>query len=193
MKMLLMGNPNVGKSVIFSRLTGVNVIASNYPGTTVEFKKGKMRLDKQRVEVIDVPGSYTTEPTTKAEEVAAQMLKEGDVVIDVVDATNLERNLYLTLQLREKKVPMVIALNLWDEAKHKGIKIDAEKLEELLGILVVPTIAITGEGIKELVDSIPTVAPLSKTLSDEDRWIEISRIIKEIQIISPRHHTALEL
>jgi ferrous iron transport protein B len=171
----------------------VNIIASNYPGTTVEFKKGRMRFDKQKAEVIDVPGAYSLEPTTKAEEVAVRMLKEGDVVIAIADSTNLERNLYLTLQLRERKVPMVVALNLWDEAKHKGIKIDVEKLEELLGIPVVPTVAVTGEGIKELVASIPTTASPSKTLSDDERWTEIGRIIKEVQQVTHRHHTTLEL
>ena len=99
MKILLMGNPNVGKSAIFSRLTGVDVMVSNYPGTTIELKKGKMKLDDQMVEVIDVPGTYSLEPTSKAEEVAVNMLKEGDLVINVVDATNMERNLNLTLQL----------------------------------------------------------------------------------------------
>lgn len=152
-----MGNPNVGKSALFSRLTGVNVIVSNYPGTTVEFKKGTMRLGGQWAEVVDVPGAYTLEPTTKAEEVAVEMLKEGDLVISVVDATNLERNLYLTLQLLERKMPVIIALNIWDEAKHKGIIIDVERLEELLNTPVVPTVAITGEGIKELVSRLPEV------------------------------------
>ena len=82
-----MGNPNVGKSAIFSRLTGVDVMVSNYPGTTIELKKGKMKLDDRLVEVIDVPGTYTLEPTSKAEEVAVDLLGEADVVINVVDAT----------------------------------------------------------------------------------------------------------
>ncbi|MFQ6003060.1 MAG: FeoB small GTPase domain-containing protein, partial [Candidatus Zixiibacteriota bacterium] len=123
-KVLLMGNPNVGKSVIFSRFTGVNVIASNYPGTTVEYTRGYMRLGDEKVEVIDVPGTYTLEPTSKAEEVAVEMLKEGDRVINVVDATNLERNLNLTLQLLNNGKPVVVALNLWDETRHIGIFID---------------------------------------------------------------------
>ncbi len=121
MRILLMGNPNVGKSVIFSRLTGVHVISSNYPGTTVGFTKGSMKLGDQEVEVVDVPGTYTLEPTCEAEEIAVRMLETGDVVINVVDATNLERNLYLTLQLLERKVPVVVALNLWDDTKHRGI------------------------------------------------------------------------
>lgn len=157
MKILLMGNPNVGKSAVFSRLTGVNVIVSNYPGTTVEFKKGTMKFGDQWAEVIDVPGTYTLEPISKAEEVAVEMLKKGDLIINVVDATNLERSLYLTLQLLEIKTPVIIALNVWDEAKHKGIIIDVEKLEKLLGVPVAPTVAITGEGIKELVSRLPEV------------------------------------
>ena len=117
MKILLMGNPNVGKSVIFSRLTGVKVIASNYPGTTVSFTRGYMRLNDNMVEVIDVPGTYTLEPTCKAEEVALEMLEtSGDVVINVADATNLERNLNLTLQLLERHIPMIFEYRL--AARH---------------------------------------------------------------------------
>ena len=107
-KILLLGNPNVGKSVIFTRLTGTYVIASNYPGTTVEFTKGFMNLKGEKVEVIDVPGIYSLEPVSKAEEVAVDMLKEGDLVINVVDATKLERSLNLTLQLLKQNVPIVI-------------------------------------------------------------------------------------
>ena len=118
-RILLMGNPNVGKSVVFSRLTGVNVIASNYPGTTVGYSRGFMKLGGERVEVIDVPGTYTLETTSEAEEVALRMLDSGDVVINVVDATNLERNLYLTLQLLERNVPVVVALNMWDDVGHR--------------------------------------------------------------------------
>ena len=152
MKLLLMGNPNVGKSVVFSRLTGVRVISSNYPGTTVSFTKGYMKLWGEQAEIIDVPGTYTLEPTCKAEEVAAEMLQDGDIVIDVVDGTNLERNLYLTLELLERNVPVVVALNMWDDVKHRGIEIDVPKLEALLQVPVVPTVALTGEGIKELAE-----------------------------------------
>ena len=99
MRILLVGNPNVGKSAIFSRLTGAKVVISNYPGTTVEFSKGKMRVGSESAEVIDVPGTYTLEPTSPAERVAVEMLNKGDVIVNVVDATNLERNLNLTLQI----------------------------------------------------------------------------------------------
>ena len=190
MKILLMGNPNVGKSVVFSRLTGVNVIASNYPGTTVGYTRGYMKLGDDRVEVIDVPGTYTLEPTSEAEEVASRMLDEGDVVINVVDATNLERNLYLTLQLLEKHVPVIVALNMWDDTKHRGINIDLDKLRELLGVPLIPTVAVSGQGIKELVESIPrAVSPDTPVRSRDERWAAIGGIIDQVQHISHRHHT----
>lgn len=193
MKVLLMGNPNVGKSVVFSRLTGTNVTSSNYPGTTVEYTKGKMNWKGQVIEIIDVPGTYTLEPTNKAEEVAVDMLKEGDLIINVVDATNLERNLNLTLQLLEKRVPVIVALNLWDEAKHKGIEIDVDKLSRHLGVPVIPTVAIKGNGIKDLIDNFDYRDIVIRNLKDgEERWAEIGRIIKDVQRIEHRHHSWLE-
>jgi len=192
-KVLLVGNPNVGKSAFFSRLTGVRVIASNYPGTTVGFTKGFLKVADDTGEIIDVPGTYTLEPTCKAEEVAVEMLGEGDVIINVLDATNLERNLFLTLQLVEKGIPMIIALNMWDDTKHRGISIDAEKLEELLGIPVVPTVAVSGEGMKEVIDRIPEarILPLPGRTHPE-MWIEIGRIIEQVQTVIHRHHTRRE-
>ena len=126
-KIILMGNPNVGKSVFFSRLTGANVIASNYPGTTVDFSKGKMRFEGKIFEIIDAPGTYSLEPSNKAEEVSLKMLKQANLVINVVDAANLERNLYLTLELLEQDVLAIVVLNLWDETKHLGLHIDEKK------------------------------------------------------------------
>ena len=193
MKILLMGNPNVGKSVVFSRITGVRVIASNYPGTTVGFSKGSMKLAGEEVEVIDVPGSYSLEPTSKAEEVALEMLKDGDLVINIIDATNLERNLYLALELLEREIPVIIALNIWDDTKHRGITIDVEKLEQLLGVPVVPTVAVTGEGIKELVNRITeATSPPMPVRTHDERWVAIGGIIAEVQTITHRHHTWLE-
>jgi len=192
-KILLMGNPNVGKSVFFSRLTGVRVIASNYPGTTVEFTKGYLKLGEEMAEVIDVPGTYTLEPTSKAEEVATEMLKDGDLVIDVVNATNLERNLFLTMQLLERDIPVIVALNVWDDTKHRGIHIDVKKLEQVLGVPVVPTVAVTGEGMKALVSRIheATSPPVSHRTRDE-RWVAVGRIIEQVQTVTHRHHTWLE-
>jgi len=188
-----MGNPNVGKSVIFSRLTGVNVIASNYPGTTVSYTRGSMKLGEEMAEVIDVPGTYTLEPTSEAEEIASQMLDTGDMVINVVDATNLERNLYLTQQLLERDIPVVVALNIWDDTKHRGIHIDLDKLQELLGVPVIPTVAVSGQGIKELVESIPKASsPDIPAHSRDQRWTAIGSIIDQVQHITHRHHTWLE-
>jgi ferrous iron transport protein B len=194
MKILLIGNPNVGKSALFSRLTGTHIIASNYPGTTVEFTKGYLKLDGGQAEVIDVPGTYTLDPTNKAEEVAVEMLNEGDVVIDVVDATNLERNLSLTLQLIERQVPLIVALNMSDDARHRGITIDASRLEELLGVPVVPTVGTTGQGMRQLVDSISraTVAEIKYPVGAE-RWTHIGSIVDEVQTLVHRHHTWREV
>jgi len=193
-KILLMGNPNVGKSAIFSRLTGARVVISNYPGTTVEFMQGHIRLRGEEALVIDVPGTYTIKPTNKAEEVAVQMLgRDGDIVINVVDATNLERNLYLTLQLIESGIPMVIALNMWDDTKHCGIEINLEKLKAILDVPVILTCGLSGEGIKELVESLSKAKPREKKISSaEKRWQEIGKIIGEIQKLHHRHHTFLD-
>ena len=193
MRILLMGNPNVGKSVVFSRLTGVNVIASNYPGTTVGYTRGFMKLGEEKVEVIDVPGTYTLEPTSEAEEVARRMLDTGDIVINVVDATNLERNLYLTLQLLERNIPVIVALNIWDDTRHRGINIELDKLRELLGVPVIPTVATTGQGIKELAGSIPNAAsPQTSVRSRDERWATIGSIIEQVQHVTHRHHTWFE-
>lgn len=190
MRILLMGNPNVGKSVVFSRLTGVRVISSNYPGTTVNFTQGYMKLGEDQVEVIDVPGTYTLEPTCEAEEVARRMLDSGDLVINVVNATNLERNLYLTLQLLEKRIPLIIALNMYDDTRHRGIHIDLDGLREMLGVPVVPTVATTGEGIKELVENLPkAVSPETPVRTSDVRWAAVGGIINRVQRVTHRHHT----
>ena len=191
MRILLVGNPNVGKSALFSRLTGTHIIASNYPGTTVGFTKGYLKLGEERAELIDVPGNYTLEPSSKAEEVAVEMLKEGDLVINVVDATNLERNLNLTLQLLERQTPVIVALNIWDDTRHRGINIDVAKLEELLGVPVVPTVGVTGQGVRELVRRLPEakVPENARTYSNSDeRWARVGDIVSQVQSLSHRHH-----
>jgi len=193
MKILLMGNPNVGKSVVFSRLTGVHVIASNYPGTTVGYTQGSMKLGEETAEVVDVPGTYTLEPTSEAEEIALKMLNAGDIVINVVDATNLERNLNLTLQLLEKGIPVIVALNMWDDVGHRGIHINLSQLEELLGVPVIPTVAVTGQGIKKLVERIPRASsPKFPPHSRDERWVAIGNIVEQVQRVTHRHHTWLE-
>jgi ferrous iron transport protein B len=193
MKILLVGNPNVGKSVVFSRLTGVHVISSNYPGTTVGYTKGFMKFGTEQVEVIDVPGTYTLDPTCEAERVAQEMLAEGEVAINVLDATNLERNLYLTLQLMEKNIPLVVALNMWDETKHRGISIDLDKLRETLGVPVISTVAVSGVGMKQLVEALPQAkSPAHPLRKSEERWKAVGGIIEKVQHITHHHHTWTE-
>ena len=193
-KVLLMGNPNVGKSVIFSRLTGTSVTSSNYSGTTVEYKKGLFKHNGENIELIDVPGTYTLDPTNKAEEVAVEMLNEGDLVFNVVDATNLERNLNLTLQLLEKNIPVVILLNMWDETKHKGININLDKMKEELKVPIIPTVATTGNGLKEALDHLEYNKIKSfEELSVDQRWKKIGHIINDIQKIDHKHHSKKEL
>jgi ferrous iron transport protein B len=152
MRILLMGNPNVGKSVIFNRLTGIRVVVSNYPGTTIEFLEGSMMVDKRKVQIIDVPGAYSLVPSDKAEEVAVNILMKDKphLIVDVVDATNLERNLYLSFQLRELPIPLILDLNMIDLARERGISIDKDALAKALGVPVVSSVAISGEGVHEL-------------------------------------------
>jgi ferrous iron transport protein B len=195
MRIFLVGNPNVGKSVIFRRLTGMYVIASNYPGTSVELATGRVRIGKDRAEVTDLPGTYSLEPATEAEKVTAEMLSglgSDDIVVNVVDSTNLERSLGLTLELIKLRKPMVVALNLWDEAAHTGVKIDVKLLEEALGLPCVPLVALTGEGIKALVDTLPRARACLREFDFARRWDEVGRIVKSVQVITHRHHTLLE-
>ncbi len=199
-RVLLLGNPNVGKSAIFSRLTGARVIASNYPGTTVELTEGILRAEGEEYEVIDVPGTYTLDPGTEAEKVAVRVLddflrsepSQNTIVVNVIDSTNLERNLNLTLQLLRKRIPVIIALNFWDKACHTGVSIDTEELEDILGIPVVTTCGVTGEGIKNLVESISRAKTSGFKFDDGERWSEIGNIVEKVQTLSHRHHTPLE-
>ena len=201
MKILLMGNPNVGKSVVFSRLTGVHVVASNYAGTTVGYTKGQLQIDGDQVDVIDVPGTYSLTPSCKAEEVARKMFieEDPDMVINVLDATNLERNLYLTLQMLEHGIPTIIVLNMWDAAKRKGIHINVDKLSEHLKTPVVKVTAVTGEGINELVSTINNTVKNEAgnkdeipKIDDKEKWMLIGNILAEVQRIEHRHPTWLE-
>lgn len=196
-KIYLIGNPNVGKSVVFSRLTGVQTMSSNYPGTTVEFIKGYLSLGNEKIEVIDLPGTYSLDPTSGAEEVAISLLKEYPkdeiAVINILDSTNLERNLLLTLQLIEDGLPTIVCLNMCDEGMHRGVHIDVKKLEDILHVPVISTCAVTGAGIKSLIERIGEASPVPRDkLSHEDRWKEIGRIIEMVQHLEHRHHTLRE-
>ena len=168
-KVLLMGNPNVGKSVFFNRLTGANVIESNYPGTTVDYTKGYMRQYGEDIEIIDVPGTFSLEPKDKAEEVAVKMLRENKEanIVGVIDASKIERGLYLALEILEEGFPLVVALNMWDVAQDKKIQIDPSSLEQILGLPVIPTVAISGEGISKVVSKLRDIRPV-----DVDKIVE---------------------
>lgn len=192
MKILLTGNPNVGKSVLFNRLTGMDVISSNYPGTTIDYTKGYFNLQGKRTELIDVPGIYSLEPLSKAEEIAVQMLEDGDIYINVIDATNLERGLNLTLQLIRKGKPLLVALNMFDETKHQGIFINVEKLEQILDVPCIPISALSGEGIKELVAKIKDARISGFVFDNSQRWNEIGKIITQVQKITSKKHTFTE-
>lgn len=151
-KILLVGSPNVGKSLIFNSLTGAHVVVSNYPGTTVSVSRGKASIAGGEYEVIDTPGMYSLTPVTEEERVARSMLlhETPQVVLQVVDGKDLERMLVMTLQLIEAELPLVLDINMMDEAVEAGVEINTSRLEEELGIPVVPTVATTGEGIKAL-------------------------------------------
>ena len=151
-RIALAGNPNCGKTTMFNDLTGANQYVGNWPGVTVEKKEGKYTKDKD-VTVTDLPGIYSLSPYSPEEIVARDYLLDGDpdVVINLIDATNLERNLYLTTQILELGLPVVIALNMMDLVEKNGDKIDVDKLSRELGCPIVPTSALKGRGMDELV------------------------------------------
>jgi ferrous iron transport protein B len=166
-KVAIVGNPNVGKSLVFSRCTGTNVISANYPGTTVGTKRCRLSDGSREYELIDMPGLYSFGP---GQEAIATLIDECDVVVNIIDATTLERNLNLTLQLLRRNKPMLVCLNIWDETAHKGIAIDHEKLADLLGVPVVPASALSGDGIRELVAALPHARLPAVHFPEEDVW-----------------------
>ncbi|MDW8106250.1 MAG: FeoB small GTPase domain-containing protein [Armatimonadota bacterium] len=149
---LIVGNPNVGKSVLFHKLTGRYVTVSNYPGTTVEISRGWMRLRGREFEIIDSPGMYSLMPITDEERVTRRILlyDKPDLVLHVIDAKNLARMLPLTAQLIEMGVPVVVVLNMMDELEQAGLSIQVEALQQQLGVPVLPTVSLTGQGIDAL-------------------------------------------
>lgn len=151
-KIAIVGSPNVGKSVMFNNLTGEYATVSNYPGTTVEVSRGRGKIGGEAFEVIDTPGMYSFLPITEEERVSRSILLDENprVILHVIDAKNLERMLPLTLQLLEAGLPLILVLNIADEARSLGMAIDTDRLEKELNMPVVSTVSTTGEGLDVL-------------------------------------------
>ena len=194
-KIALAGNPNCGKTTMFNALTGANQYVGNWPGVTVEKKEGKLKGKRGKGEdviVTDLPGIYSMSPYTLEEVVSRDyVLKENpDVIIDLVDATNIERNLYLTTQLIETGVPVVIALNMADLLEKRGIKIDVKRLSMLLDCPIIETSALKGEGLDKLIDeAIKTAKKSSVDLPKEIFSKEMEEAVSEVKKVLPESIT----
>lgn len=186
-KIILVGNPNVGKSVIFGLLTGKYVTVSNYPGTTVEISRAFSTFSKEKAVIIDTPGTNSLIPQSEDERATRDILLEEEpkVVVQVADSKNLRRSLSLTLQLSEMEVPFVLDLNMVDEARGSGIYVDQKKLSEALGVDVIPTVAIRRQGIGQLIDSIATPRKSSVAVSYESG---IEGAIEALEDLLPEIH-----
>ena len=160
MSVALTGNPNTGKSTIFNELTGANQKIGNWPGVTVDKKVGHVNYNGKDITIVDLPGTYSVSARSPEEKIVIDYLLENssDLVVDVVDSSNIERNLFLTVQLLEKNIPLLIDLNMQDEAKRRGVKIDVKKLEEALGYPVLLTVARDGKSLKNMLNVFTSVS-----------------------------------
>jgi ferrous iron transport protein B len=154
------GNPNCGKSALFNQFTGIRQKTGNWPGVTVDRKEGRFQLGEEEVTIVDLPGIYSLDASSIDEQITRDYLLSGEaaLIVNIIDAANLERNLYFTVQMREMGIPMVIALNMMDIARKHGIELDIKRLSEQLDCPVVPVVAVTGEGVDELKQQIHSVA-----------------------------------
>lgn len=192
-KVIILGNPNVGKSVIFNNLTGVYVTVSNYPGTTVEVSRGKGKIGSEEYDIVDTPGLYSLLPITEEERVSQNIIfsEKADVLLHVIDAKNLERMLPFTFQIAEAGLPVILVLNIMDEAEGLGINIDIGKLENELKIPVVPAVSVTKKGMNLLRNSISSnvhrkAFALTYENSIEDRIHTIEGLLKNNYPVSKR-------
>ena len=179
-KVALAGNPNCGKTTLFNDLTGSKQHVGNWPGVTVDKKEGTCKKNKE-IKILDLPGTYSLSPYSAEEIVAGETItnKNGeniDVVLNIIDGTSIERNLYLTLQIMETGIPMVIALNMMDEVEAQGTKIDVDKISEELGVTIVPMVARSGKGLAEVVKAIEEVAASKSTPKNLPIFEEIKNI-----------------
>ena len=186
-RIILVGSPNTGKSIIFNALTGTYTSVSNYPGTTVEVAKGKSRIDNETFEVLDTPGMYSLIPVTEEEDVTRRIIMETEsaIIIHVIDAKNLDRMLPLTLQLIEAGLPIILVLNMMDEAKKRGVGINSDILQDILGIPVVKTVAVTGEGITQLRKEINNITKNQTHLEKKQLIVHNPTIESAISKITP--------
>ena len=197
----LMGNPNVGKSTVFSRLTGVKTDASNYPGTTVSLLNGETVINKHFYTVYDMPGIYSLQEECRTDEEACGLIRNTpyDVAVYVLDAQHLERNLYFALDIIALGKPTVLLLNKFDIAKKKGIDVDTEKLSQFLGVPVIASNGLSGMGFKELTSTIDKLATgkmkyaSAQIPQDQDeKWKLIGKISAQAQKITHRHPSFIE-
>ncbi len=200
----LAGNANVGKSVIFNQLTGLHQHIGNWPGKTVEKAEGTLHFQGYTIDVIDLPGIYSLSTFSLEELISRDYIatEKPDLVINVVDASLLERNLFFTLQLLELETPLIIALNQVDMAKKKGIIIDYEKAERILGVPVIPTVAVSGKGIYQMLETAIEVIekkrrtdPLKPRYGKEleERIEELVELLSKIQLRYPSRWAAIKL
>ena len=184
---IFLGQPNCGKSTLFNALAGLKAETSNFPGTTVKHTHSKVNFYGKVLNIIDLPGTYSLNPTDEGENVALQhlLIEKPDLIINVVDASLLGRSLELTLELIELEFPMVVALNMMDLAEKKGVDIDPKKLEYLLGVPVIPVIASHGRGVKELIDAAFDIIDEGKRASHLDWSRDVEEKIEELSSILP--------
>lgn len=185
MKIGLIGNPNVGKSLIFHQLTGLGVEVSNYPGTTIDLQCGNTCFGKERIEVTDLPGIYSLDGDSDEEQIVRSFVSSGraDVLVVVLDAVRLERNLYLLLQVAEYRKPMLVILNMTDEAEKAGILVDIAKLSTILGLEVIPTAAIQGKNTERIIPATLTSARISTVNVLYDHHIDAA--VRSLRTIHP--------
>ncbi|HAM33953.1 MAG TPA: ferrous iron transport protein B [Deltaproteobacteria bacterium] len=195
LRVAVAGNPNSGKSTLINSLAGTRLHVGNWPGVTVEKKEAALEHRGQRIALIDLPGTYSLSPYTEEEIIARDFLVHDrpDIIVDVVDATNLERNLYLTLQLLELGIPVIVALNIYDEAEKKGYKIDVKAMEAALGVTVVPTVATRKTGMNDLLEAVTgAIAKGSRSLPRSQSYGEdIEAAVKMLTAGIVDRHPAL--
>ncbi|MBP7703538.1 MAG: ferrous iron transport protein B [Candidatus Hydrothermia bacterium] len=189
-KVALIGQPNCGKSTFFNQLVGYRAQTSNFPGTTVEFLKAEVTYGDSKFEIIDLPGIYSLLGEEPAEKVTLKYIlnNEIDVIVNVVDSSVLSRSLELTVEIASLRIPMILVLNMLDEAEKKGIKIDTEALKQRLGVEVIKTIAVQGKGVDQVVKSLKNARIPTNLLSvpfDDEVEKELKKVVEKIRIKHP--------